>query len=214
MYIQITDVCNMRCPHCCFSCTGKGSFMEQEVFDACLNIVKNYESECTIGGGEPTLHPKILDWLMQAMFECEDISCDKESPNVWLATNGSQTEIAIKISKMARLGMISATLSQDPWHDPIDYEVIKAFSQKSNYLSIRDVSKNGALGVGRAKENNIYKKEGCACEDFFVAPNGDIYQCGCQITKICTIFEFENLERKLRNKLLTEILCERKGKYE
>jgi len=49
----------MACAHCCFSCTGKGTFMSQEVFDKALEIAKEYNMTVTLGGGEPTLHPKI-----------------------------------------------------------------------------------------------------------------------------------------------------------
>lgn len=157
--------------------------MSQSVFDKCLEIAKTHGNNVNIGGGEPTLHPKIINWLFQAALETIDCTLDNGAPAVWLATNGKLTEKAIQISKMAKLGMISATLSQDPWHEKIDDSVIEAFCHKSDKLEIRDVSE-GVLSVGNAAKNSISKKEGCICPNLFIKPNGDFYYCGCAITKM------------------------------
>lgn len=211
MYIQITDKCNMRCAHCCMSCTGKGTFMTQAVFDKALDLAKRYGMDITIGGGEPTLHPKVLEWCMQAALACLDTSMEWGSPACLIVTNGKKTETAIKLAKMAHLGMIAAELSQDEYHDAINPKVVKEFTrynrsvrdsggfgmrEKKGYADIRDVT-GGIKAQGRAIENHVDDMEGCACEAMFIAPNGDFYKCGCRKTKLGNIMDIDELPESI-----------------
>ena len=79
MYIQITTRCNMECEHCCMSATAKGEDMSIGTFKNALE----YDEYITIGGGEPTLHPKFWEMMGLALGFGE---------YVWLATNGSITK--------------------------------------------------------------------------------------------------------------------------
>jgi MoaA/NifB/PqqE/SkfB family radical SAM enzyme len=199
MYIQVTEKCNMTCDHCCFSANGKGSYMTQEVFDKALEIAANFSNDITIGGGEPTLHPQILPWVMQAALASLDTSMDMDGPSVLVVTNGKKKDVALKLAKMAHLGIIQCDLSQDPWHDPISPEVVKEFTRyeekpnhygdtqrKRSYAGIRDVS-SGVKKKGRAIENGLWRQKGCCCNTMLIAPNGDFYQCGCKKTKLGNI---------------------------
>jgi len=195
MYIQLTDKCQMRCSHCCFSCTGKGTFMTQAVFDKCLEIAASREEQITLGGGEPTLHPKCLDWAMQAALASIDTTEMLDGPAVLIITNGKKTEVAQKLAKLSKLGVISAELSQDEFHDPIDETTIAMFKR---YASIRDVTNEGSnavIDVGRAsvshEEGLLHVRDGCACDTLFIAPNGDFYQCGCKIKKLGNVLTDE-----------------------
>jgi MoaA/NifB/PqqE/SkfB family radical SAM enzyme len=187
LYVQLTDKCNMSCLHCCFSCTGKGSFMSQAVFDKCLEIATNYSMDLTLGGGEPTLHPHILDWVMQAAIATVDVSMDLGCPAVLVITNGSKTKIALTLAKLAKLDTIQAELSQDQWHDPIDPKVVEAFKRYSKIRNVED----GIKEQGRAELNGLADMKGCACSALFIAPNGDFYQCGCKKTKLGNILTDE-----------------------
>lgn len=195
MYIQITERCNMTCEHCCFSANGKGSYMTQEVFDKALEIATNHGSDITIGGGEPTLHPQILPWVMQAALASVETSLDFDGPSVLVVTNGKKKDVAIKLAKLAHLGVIQCDLSQDPWHDPIHPDVVKEFTRyqskdncgpRRGNASIRDVSR-GVKKKGRAIENGLWTQKGCCCPTMLIAPNGDFYQCGCKETKLGNI---------------------------
>lgn len=184
----------MTCDHCYFSANGKGTLMSQEVFDKALAIAANYSNDITIGGGEPTLHPQILPWVMQAALSAIETSMDMDGPSVLVVTNGKKKDVAIKLAKMAHLGIIQCDLSQDPWHDPISPEVVKEFTRynkpgtvngKGN-AGIRDVS-SGVKKKGRAIENGLWRQKGCCCSTMLIAPNGDFYQCGCKKTKLGNI---------------------------
>lgn len=170
MYIMITSRCNMTCKHCGFACTAKGEDMSIETFRNALGC----NEHITLGGGEPTLHPLFWQMLGESIACCE---------SVWLATNGSQTTIAIALAKMAKKGVIGCALSQDDYHDEIDYEVIEAFRrgkrsvkhEDRDYREIRDVT-GKEIKSGRWKKG----KKGCICEDIIIKPNGDVFGCGCK----------------------------------
>ena len=46
--------------------------MMQEVFDKCLEVAAERNEFVTIGGGEPTLHPKCLQWTLAAALALVD----------------------------------------------------------------------------------------------------------------------------------------------
>lgn len=181
MYFQITTRCNMTCAHCCYSCTAKGENMSLKVFKMAMKNI-GYD-HISIGGGEPTLHPKFLEILIYAIAEME---------YVWIATNGSKKKHALLLAKLAKQGVISAVLSQDGYHDPIPRKVIDAFIINKNNLQntwrmVKEDAEDGR-GIrtvtqisksGRAEENGIYDNCDCPCDTVMVKPNGDINWCGC-----------------------------------
>ena len=170
-YIQITTRCNMTCSHCGFNCTHKGEDMSLEVFKKALE----FDEYHTIGGGEPTIHPQFWEFLIEAIAY-------PHSEGVWLATNGAETETAIKLAQLAKKGIIGCDLSLDEYHDAIDTAVIDAFSlvgntyQKENdRRAIRNVS-GKLIKSGRADEG----EERCFCDDWIIKPNGDVKACACE----------------------------------
>lgn len=179
MYVQITTRCNMSCAHCCMSATAKGKDMSIKTFRNVLHYCDGYIS---IGGGEPTLHKLFWQFLCEAIGSCEA---------VWLATNGSKTDIALTLAKMAKTGTIQCALSQDAYHDPIDPKVVDAFTVDKNTdyygygrlhyeynnldsRSIRNVT-NHEINAGRCD----FGEDGCVCPELLVKPNGDVKLCGC-----------------------------------
>ena len=183
MYIQITNKCNMKCDHCVFSCTKRGSFMSLDTFEKACQIARDNGSFITIGGGEPTLHPDFLKILMVA------INYQVESGSTWIATNGSNKFISLYLAELARNGVIGAALSQDVYHDDIDEDVISAFTVKSGYRhsdsdfrEIRNVTKPfiNLVNAGRAKSNHLGGVDDCLCDKMFIVPSGKVYGCGCK----------------------------------
>ena len=179
MYIQITTQCNMSCAHCCYACTEKGEDMTLETYRKALE----WDTETVaIGGGEPTLHPLFWQMLGEAIGAVE---------YPWMATNGSQTDIALALAKMARKGVIGCALSIDGYHDPIDPAVVKAFTpakaegvyygrSNEDCRELRDVSKDLA-DAGRC---DFGTSDSCVCENMFVEPDGTVKWCGCEDSPI------------------------------
>jgi len=179
MYLKITSRCNMSCAHCGMNCTSIGKDMTPRVYKKAIQFASNFTDSITLGGGEPTLHKNFWEILGLSIGSAE---------NVWLATNGSITEIALKLANMARKGIISCALSQDDYHDPIDPRVIQAFTKSKNQSSyyenntycsndcreIRNVTGN-EIKAGRCEDG----EEGCVCESLTIEPDGRIRACGC-----------------------------------
>lgn len=173
MYIQITTKCNMSCEHCIFSCEqGKpGEFMSRETFKKALSYAEGYGAFITIGGGEPTIHPKFWEFFGLAM------ASDVEG--VWMATNGSVTKTALALARIAKGDdhFFGIALSQDYYHDPIDERVVETFN---NYgLEIRDVSEH-VINKGAALDNGVgVEDDKCGCNDLHITPDGTVKMCGC-----------------------------------
>jgi hypothetical protein len=192
MYIQLTTRCNMTCAHCCFSATAFGDDMSEATFRAALEYASRYDHYITLGGGEPTVHPKFLDFLGLAI-----VHNTSEIPPL-VVTNGKRKKISLKLAELAKRGVVQADLSQDEYHDPISEEVVLAFTPKDRSRFGYDDRDNGSsagirtvnhiMPVGRAVDNWLHSSDtGCCCEDLLVAPDGTLYACGCKTIKLGTI---------------------------
>jgi MoaA/NifB/PqqE/SkfB family radical SAM enzyme len=153
--------------------------MTEEVFDKALEIAVEHGMHVTLGGGEPTLHQKCIEWAGRAAVELVDVTIGLGCPAGHIVTNGKKTEPARKLAKMSNAGIICAELSQDPWHDPIDPKTVDFFKR---HAGIRNVS-SGVKAQGRAKENELSNREACCCSALLITPNGDFYGCGCKTEK-------------------------------
>ena len=169
MYIQITTRCNMECPHCCFSCTNKGEDMSLETFREALAMGDEY---LTLGGGEPTMHPLFDQFLLEAIGACDCLL---------VITNGKNENRARMLMNLARKEVLSAELSIDDYHEPLDSNLEYDWIQALGKRAIRNTTKNqDPVGVGRAVvELGIEPQDKCMCEDLIVKPNGDLHICGC-----------------------------------
>ena len=180
-YIQITNRCNMKCKHCCFSCTSIGHDMTMFIFEKALEYCVNRGDETiAIGGGEPTIHPMFDEMLMKALYKFD---------YVWMATNGKDTKKTLDlISFASRCDNFNLAISQDSFHSTIDSEVWEKVDYVNkrfrNKIEIRTARK--VLNHGRAKKlDDFYyqKHEDCCCPDLFINPWGDIKWCGCEEAK-------------------------------
>ena len=69
MIINITQHCTLKCPHC-MQCAGpeRTEFMSEETFGKALAFADKIGSNSLlISGGEPTSHPKFLEFLEAAL---------------------------------------------------------------------------------------------------------------------------------------------------
>ena len=181
-YIQITTRCNMTCAHCCFAATKVGQDMTVATAKKAITLFSPYkcnDNYCVIGGGEPTLNPKFWEIIGLAMSHYE----------IWMATNGSTTRIALRLAELAKQGKLAVKLSQDKYHDAIDPKVVQAFkrSDKPDFRDKREMDhpiNDSWLAHGRApnlaeSDPDIYLRHSCVCSGPFVKPNGDVHVCGC-----------------------------------
>jgi len=158
MYLQITTRCNMSCDHCCYNCTNKGDDMSWETMVDAVAFTRDYTECISIGGGEPTLHPRFFNFLK---------ICLEDFDYVWMATNGSRTDSMFRLSNIIdredypectceeddpeefeeygclchekmdldviyQEDKLSVALSQDCFHDPISKTVVNLWNRRAN----------------------------------------------------------------------------------
>ena len=219
-YLQITTKCNMTCEHCGFSCGKRGKHgTYEQILENIEFIEYEYADEMiTIGGGEPTIHPRFFDILQ---------ICLRKFDQVWMATNGSQTLTMYRLNdimqgydfdyiefdeygepltepiSLSHNNQLGVTLSLDNFHSPINEGVIKLWKQ--NKYDIRDVSRN-VLHNGRAARSGAAQKYGCVCPSNIIRPDGSIKMCGCERSPIIGTVK-KGIDKKWRNYML-------KPKYE
>lgn len=83
--IAIVNYCNLKCPYCFAEDMIKenNAFMSLEQYDKLLDfIIKDPQCKIGILGGEPTLHPNLIDILNRTKEKCID------DRNIVLFTNG------------------------------------------------------------------------------------------------------------------------------
>jgi MoaA/NifB/PqqE/SkfB family radical SAM enzyme len=153
--------------------------MTVDTYKKALTLAELHGDSISIGGGEPTIHPHFWEFLGLAL------GAEVDEGLLWMATNGSQTQTALSLARMARRGVLGVALSLDAYHDPIDPQVIKAFkrdapqyggfdSRTSDAREIRDVT-GKEIRQGRCKKGKVE----CCCSDIHIKPDGTIRGCGC-----------------------------------
>lgn len=215
MYLQITTKCNMKCAHCCYSCNKNGKHATWETLVDSIAFARSIDNETiSIGGGEPTLHPRFFDILK---------ICLEDFNYVWMATNGSQTDKMYRLSNIIdqndypdcncseddidsgyctcyengifQEDKLSVALSLDYFHDPIDERIENLWRRRAKrdgwnsprYFEIRDVtqSSSGVIAEGRAKRTGSgWNENDCVCPDLLIRPDGKIKLCGCKKSPI------------------------------
>lgn len=182
-YIHITSQCNMSCAHCCFN-YGNGKKGKHMPLDMFRLIMKRSSDECaqvTIGGGELCLYPDFEQMI--GIIACY---ADPDCPP-FIVTNGSIRDRALLLNRLASSGIINCDLSQDHFHDSIDFRVVEAFKKRSEH-SIRNVTKAySLLNAGRAKKLTDYElRNDCVCDSMQFLPTGVVKWCGCPRSPIIT----------------------------
>jgi MoaA/NifB/PqqE/SkfB family radical SAM enzyme len=244
MYLQITTKCNMKCSHCCYSCSTRGKHGEYNTIVDAVAFSRDYTDSISIGGGEPTIHPRFFDILK---------ICLEDFDYVWMATNGSRTDVMWRLANIINQedylsfdgickceteeemdycscydladyiiyqeDKLGVALSLDPWHDPIDQQIIDYWNRRANIhknsnFQIRDVSRaiDGVSAQGRAKKNQIGHSDHCPCPDILIKPDGKLKICGCTrapiIGDVWSGYE-EKWEKVLEDDAFRDVNCYR-----
>lgn len=191
MYIRLTSRCNMTCRHCAFFCTDRGRDITVETFKAALELAWEHNTPITLGGGEPTLHPQFWELLGLALSNpYRDDGC---AP--FLVTNGKITMTALALAGLAKTGAVCVSLSQDAYHDPIDPQVVRAFTKPPSSTWRMDSGSDSralnplhrVVAAGRAQQWGDW--DSCFCDELIVQPSGHLWECGCFRRPFGTVFE-------------------------
>ena len=111
MILDITNRCNMGCPHCLNNCVPEGTDMSMETLDEIIKFINHPDLHfrtVLISGGEPTEHPLLFD-VLDRLYEAN-------TPNKW----GEQ-----KLFLLLTNGMF---LNKNV--NPEDYQIVKEYSDR------------------------------------------------------------------------------------
>lgn len=181
LYLQLTNKCDQQCAHCAFNCGPWNSdFMQEDVVNACFKLLdSNYFREVTLGGGEPSLHPSVIDLVMR-------LNRDYPSIHVGMVTNGTGDITVLKeLIRFSEFGNLSIRVSTDRYHKPPNIEVvelIKTFPLKA-YLSHPDHTwKPVPMGRGQKLVDRNADSTYCGETGITVSATGAFYPCCCGLS--------------------------------
>lgn len=80
LQIELTSICNFNCPFCYKDARSEGRYISDNIIYAIDKIIKGNINNILLTGGEPTLHPNLLNYI--ELFSCYS--------NVRMVTNGSK----------------------------------------------------------------------------------------------------------------------------
>lgn len=207
MYIKLTTYCNMQCAHCCDSCSpSRGKHMDERTFIRTLDLCAEHGATPYIGGGEPTVHPKFWQFLGLILGRAHEF----EMEMLGMHTNGKRKADALALAALAKRGVLGVTLSRDSFHEPIDHDVVEAFTKTGSSGSMTsswwerdtpsrrdphdlrfvvDGANKSVVAQGRARNITGARTDCCVCEDLQVDPDGVIWACGCERTQFGTVWK-------------------------
>lgn len=165
--LEITNICNMECPHCLRGNSGN-AFMDKKIIDTVFQQVLNFAIIFT--GGEPSLYPEAIQYATDLI-----ISQNKFVPYFFVATNGkkySQPMVSALIDLYAYIkGVLKSenfselALSKDKYHAPIAsmneyrYRSLSFFSESRMYLRDEDVINEGLAALNGIGARSIEKPQ-------------------------------------------------------
>lgn len=116
---EITDSCDLNCPICLGDPRPNGSFVSLKEFEAMVAAVLAYAGPgqiCTLGGGEPTLHPEF--------FELVRILKSQGFPDIWVYTNGRRIARDHNFAEQLATEQLYVVLQWDSFDDEV-YQLLR-----------------------------------------------------------------------------------------
>jgi MoaA/NifB/PqqE/SkfB family radical SAM enzyme len=102
--VEITSRCNLSCSHCARSrLTRAGRDMDEGLFTCLLDLLPHTYKVVLVGLGEPTLHPRVAEFVAQAVGRGHDVS---------MVTNAMVLEKALS-RRLIDAGLRAITFSLD-----------------------------------------------------------------------------------------------------
>ena len=130
VYIEITNICNLRCSFCPID-NRKKEYMDVEMFDYILDQVKEYTDLIALHvKGEPLMHPKLEEILKV---------CEKHDMKVNITTNATRLhevkDILINSNAVRQLNLSIHSINENEYY----------MEEESSYLSKSIESANEIL---------------------------------------------------------------------
>ncbi len=166
------------------------TFRRTLAFLRSIALEKHLRLNITMGGGEPTIHPNFLEFLM--MLEARQKRL-KQISKIEVITNGKYRPAVMELLRRAAGNThIRAGISRDPWHEPIDPEMIELWKKESLKHENIHFRTDGIIRLnnrGRAETmENIERIEACSSNELFITPEGHLFACSCKKHSFGTVF--------------------------
>jgi len=141
MLIRVTNYCDMGCPHCMVNAHRGGEHMPLDVYLKAMRFNAKYDPiTVMVSGGEPTKHPRIVEYLNIAKGY---------APIVCLISNGSFLEDEELTWKILNL-KIKVQITNDPDYYPRALPYHPAMAHFSVERKVNNITP-----LGRAKTNGL-----------------------------------------------------------
>lgn len=184
LYVNVTDCCNAACPFC----VNNASSLNNKVVDvfAFKQMLKKIGTQVygiSFTGGEPLLHPKLLDRLIEVVNSIVD-----DSVEVDIATNGTNLQALAKLKMQDRIS--SVHISRHAILDEKNRHLMKWKNAPRKEMIKRFVS--SLDDPGKVVLNCVLQKEGVKnCDD--IAQYLDFaIEIGVSNTSFISMFQANN----------------------
>lgn len=168
LVIEITRRCNMSCDHCLRG-DPENVVIEKRHIDKLFSEL-SHVSDLTITGGEPSLHPEMIDYIVESA-EKHGVSID----NFYMVTNAKKVSdhfLKAIIGLYAYCGYMEEgigglSISGDGYHDELNKDNVRKL-EAFRFTSIRDEGgkryDDNLINEGRSVDNHYTTKEINFCE--------------------------------------------------
>lgn len=157
MLFQISNSCNMNCPHCLDSCVPCNEHMSMETFDKAIEFatVKTCAAVALISGGEPTHNPlweemlrKAADSFMHAVLVTNGEWLGSEKENALISVLKDCSNVSVQITSVKGLYRL---------HEET-VKKVQTFKMRLRDMNLKQrlsfwTEKLNILALGRAAEN-------------------------------------------------------------
>ena len=180
--LEVTNICNMNCPHCIRGDSGK-DVMDTKIIDIVFQQVAHFAIIFT--GGEPSLYPEAIRYATNNI-----INQNKFVPYFFVATNGKEYSQLMVDSLTDLYAYIKGTLkskcfselalSKDFYHAPIAtmnefrYRSLSFFSESRMHLKDEDIVNEGSAALNGIGARNMRKPQISVSEKSFSTSNIDV----------------------------------------
>jgi organic radical activating enzyme len=160
LMIEVTRKCNMFCEHCLRG-KAQNKIQSKENIDKIFSKV-NHISCITFTGGEPSLHPEIIEYCLESAKK-HNVSVN----DMYIVTNGKKVTVEFLVSLVKWYAycdcneVTGISLSKDNYHETIEDENINllkalSFFQKRERKNIPDeylIKEGNAKSFGQRKKS-------------------------------------------------------------
>lgn len=182
MLLSITDRCHMGCIHCSENATPDGRHMEDVIFGQAVNFIKKVKPKIILlSGGEPTEHPKVIDY----------INILKSIGHVMLLSNGMFVHDPVLLKEVMDTGIpIQITNDKRYYPKPLGKRI--QCDRVTYETKIRSLSKFGrAIDNWDLLEKPDYKRKCPSCFNFRSVCASFEKQEKYELAEVVRFMEFE-----------------------